>query len=146
VDPLDKLHRILFHLFMHVVHGSSGVNAVAAADEDAKPALSGTWKQKDGQQEIEFTDKDHLTISAHQGDLLIRCRYKVEKEGGVKVEIAELDGKDELKEKAKDKLPVGFEFRFKWKARSETATLDDVMGEKAELLKSHLEGDYERKK
>ncbi len=114
-------------------------------DKD-KPALSGTWAMKGGEQKIEFTDKKTLTLFAHNEALVVTCDYTVEKDGLVKAKITALGGKEELLEKAKDKVPVGLEFHFTWKVKGAAARLDDVKGDNTALLKIHLEGDYESKK
>jgi hypothetical protein len=122
----------------------------ASADDKKgdKPALSGTWSKKDGELKIEFADKDVLKIAPH-GDsavIAIVCSYKVEKEGRVKVEITGFEGKEEVKKKVQEKIPVGFKFNFKWKVNGDAARLDDLKGDDVEMLKSHLEGDFEQKK
>lgn len=119
--------------------------AVAAADDKGK--LSGVWDKKAGELKIEFADKDVMKISPHgdKVEFVIVCKYTVDKDGLVKAKISELKGKEEVIEKAKDKVPVGAEFSFKWKVKGDAATLDDLKGDKADGLKSHLEGDYEKK-
>jgi hypothetical protein len=122
--------------------------ATASADDKDKNALAGVWVLKGGELKLTFSDKDVLKISPH-GDkdvLLIVCKYTVEKEGLVKVKITELEGKEEAKEKAKEHVPVGLEFSFTWKAKDATAKLSDIKGDKADILKSHLEGEYSQKK
>jgi hypothetical protein len=118
--------------------------AVWADDKKDAPALSGVWAQQGGQLKLEFADKNVLKISPH-GDselMLIVCSYTTDK-GVVKVKITDLEGK--AKEKAKDHLPVGTEFSFKWSVKDATATLDEVKGEKADEFRSHLEGKFEKK-
>jgi hypothetical protein len=115
-------------------------------DDKEKSALSGSWVKKEGELKIEFADKETLKIAPH-GDpemLLIQCSYSVEK-GEVKAKVTGYEGKEEVKEKVKEKLPVGTSFSFKWKADGDTANLDEVKGDQADLLKSHLEGKYEKK-
>ena len=56
------------------------------------------------------------------------------------------EGKEEIRKKVMERLPVGFEFRFRWTTKGDNATLDDLQGDKVELLKAHLEGEYTRKK
>jgi hypothetical protein len=113
-------------------------------DKD-KSAPAGVWQLKDGEQRIEFADKGVLKISPHGKDnvILIQCKYTVEKDGSVKAKVTELSG--EAKDKVKDVVPVGYEFTFKWTAKDDAATLDDVKGDKVEHLKSHLEGKYGKK-
>jgi hypothetical protein len=121
----------------------------ASADEkkDDK-APSGTWPKKDSDAKLEFSGKDELKISPHGKDelILVVCKYTIDKDGVVKAKIAELTGKDEVKDKAKGHLPVGLEFSFKWKVKGDAATMEDIKGENVEPIKSHLEGAYEAKK
>jgi hypothetical protein len=116
----------------------------AAADDKATPA--GAWVRKEGELKLEF-DKGVLKISPH-GDKVsftVVCGYAA-KDGVVKAKVTGLEGKAEVTEKAKDHVPVGTEFSFRWKAEGGSATLDDVKGDKADVLKSHLEGEYGAKK
>lgn len=118
----------------------------SAADDKDKPALSGVWKLQGGEPKIEFADKETLKISPH-GDsdvIVIVCKYTVEKEGRIKGKITELQGKEEVKQKAKEILPVGLEFSFKWTVKKDSATLDDMKGDNVDPLKGHLEGKYEK--
>jgi hypothetical protein len=116
-------------------------------DKD-KPALSGVWELKGGETKIEFTGKKVVKIAPHGDSAIIAlvCEYSVEKDGVVKAKITEFEGKDEAKEHVKGILPVGTEFSFKWKVKDDTAKLADLKCEKVEQLKSHLEGDYSKKK
>jgi hypothetical protein len=116
-------------------------------DKD-KPALSGVWVLKEGETSIEFADKKVVKISPHGDNNLIAvvCEYAVGKDGLVKAKITGFEGKDEAKQVAKESLPVGTEFSFKWKAKKDTAKLEDLKGDKVDLLKSHLEGEYNLKK
>jgi hypothetical protein len=126
----------------------AGPSAVADDKKDGKdkPALSGSWVKKEGELKLEFADKDTLKIAPHGNDdvLVIVCGYTLEK-GQVKAEVNGFEGKDEAKEKVKEKLPVGSKFSFKWKVDGDTCTLDDVKGDHADLLKGHLEGKYGKK-
>jgi hypothetical protein len=116
-------------------------------DDKDKPALTGSWVQQGAELKIEFADKDSLKIAPHGNAdvLLVLCSYTVEK-GVVKAKVTGFEGKDEAKEKAMEKVPIGTEFSFKWEVKGDTGTLDDVKGEKVEVLKSHLEGKYDQKK
>jgi RNA polymerase sigma factor (sigma-70 family) len=138
LDPLHELHRILYNLFTSFTQGPT---------EQKKPAdaPAGTWAREGGEQTIEFGDKNTMKISAHKGDLIIACEFTREKEL-LKASITGIEGKEELREKAKEKLPIGFKFEFKWKVKGDLATLDDLKGENTELLRAHLEGDYKAKK
>jgi len=116
-------------------------------DKD-KPAFSGIWELKGGETKIDFSGKKVVKIAPH-GDIAIIavvCEYSVDKEGMVKAKITEFEGKDEAKEAVKGILPVGTKFSFKWTVKDDTAKLGDLKGEKVEELKSHLEGEYTKKK
>ena len=116
---------------------------VVPAVADDKPALTGTWMK--GELRLEFADKGVLKISPHNKDelILLVCKYTVEKDGVVKVKITELEGT--AKDMAKDHLPAGKEFTFKWQAKDDTATIDDMKGDDIDFFRSHLEGKYEKK-
>jgi hypothetical protein len=126
------------------------VNRPASAEDKKsdKPVLSGTWGKKEGELKIEFGDKGVMKIAPHGDPALIAlvCKYTIDEGGLIKVKITEFEGKEEAKKKIGEKLPVGFKFSFKWTAKGDTAKIGDVMGDDVELLKSHLEGDFERKK
>ena len=123
---------------------------LASADNKKdKPALTGTWVQKEGEHKIEFADKNVMNLFPHGENkvIVIVCEYSVEKENRVKAKITGFDGSsDEAKNRVKEILPVGTEFSFQWKAKDDTAKLDDFKCDKAEQLKSHFEGEYEKKK
>jgi len=127
---------------------AAGLALADDKNQKDKPALSGAWVKKDAELKIEFTDKKVARIAPHGDDavIVIVCDYSVEKDGRVKLKITDFEGKDEAKEAVKEKLPVGTEFSFEWKVKEGTAKLDDVKGEKADLFKSHLEGEYSQKK
>jgi hypothetical protein len=114
-------------------------------DDKDKPALSGTWALKGAELKIEFADKNVMKVFPHgKAEVLaILCSYSVGKDGLVKAKITELEG--EAKDKAKDHVPVGLEFNFKWKVKDDTAKLEDVKGENTDVFKSHMEGEYEKK-
>jgi hypothetical protein len=123
------------------------LSASAGDTKDGKPALSGSWVLKGGESKIDFADKDVLKIAPHgNGVIVLVCRYTVQKGGVVKAKITEFEGKEEAKQHVQEKLPVGTEFSFTWKVKDDTAKLGDVKGEKVEPFKSHLEGEYGRKK
>jgi hypothetical protein len=123
-------------------------NLAASADEKKDQALSGVWALKGGELKIEFADKNAIKIFPH-GDsdvIVLLCEYSLDKEGRVKAKITGFEGKDEAKEAAKNNLPLGTQFSFKWKVKDDSAMLDDVKGDQAEHLKAHLEGEYSQKK
>jgi hypothetical protein len=121
----------------------------AAADEKKadKPTLSGTWGKKDGELKIEFGDKGTLKIAPHGDSAVIAIvgDYTVNKEGRVKVKVTGFEGKEEAKKRLAEVVPVGLQFGFKWAVKGDGARLGDLTGDKAEHLKAHLEGDFEKK-
>ena len=125
--------------------------ALAAADDKkdaARPAPSGSWAKRDGHLRIDFPDKGTMKVFPH-GDtdsFIVVCSYAVAKDGTIQAKITGLEGKDEIKEKAKSILPVGLEFRFAWKVKGETAALEDIQGKDVDALKSHMEGEFAKKK
>lgn len=116
------------------------------ADDKVK-APSGTWDKKEGQGRIEFTDKGVVKIHPHgdKGDIALVCSFTAEKDGVLKVKITDYEGKEELKAKVKERLPIGTAFTFKWVVKDDSATAEDVEGKELEGLKSHFEGGYEKK-
>jgi len=154
-DFADHIHLLIKHLdrmLAGVGLGSGEVPVSAAADdkkdEKAKPALSGVWQRKDGELKFDFTEKGVARIFPHGSDVIvIVCKYAVEKDGLVKLTVTGIEGtKEEAKEKVKEKLPIDTEFSFTWKAKDDAATLDELKGEKVEIFKSLMEGDYGKKK
>jgi hypothetical protein len=114
---------------------------------DAKPAVSGKWAKKEGQVCVEFVDKEVLKIHPHgdKAEFTVVCSYTVAKGGVVKAKITELEGSAELKEKAKNRLPVDSEFSFKWVADGKTGTVEEFESKTLDGLKSLFEGEYEKK-
>jgi hypothetical protein len=115
-------------------------------DKD-KPIPAGTWEMKDAEPMLEFTGEDKLTIFPHGGkfDFQIDCSYTVTKDGLVKAKVTRLGGPEAVVEKAKGSVPVGLEFRFKWKVEGDKATLDDLDGKDVEHVKERLQGEYTKK-
>jgi RNA polymerase sigma factor (sigma-70 family) len=151
VRTADHLHQHLHRVLVLLLHPiglglSPFVPSNSPEPDKDKQALSGTWLQKAGALKIEFSDKDVMKVLAHDGALTIRCEYTLGKDGLVKAKVTGLEGTDELKDKAKNHLPVGLAFRFTWKVKGDAATLEDLKGDNTEHLKGHLEGDYEKKK
>jgi RNA polymerase sigma factor (sigma-70 family) len=150
-DHRDLLHLLIRHLFeVGSAWHHQFVSATSEANEKDgkdKPALSGTWAKKDAEPKIEFADKETLKVAPHGKDdvFLVLCSYTVEKDGLVKAKVTGFEGKEEAKQKAKEHLPIGTEFRFKWTVKGDTATLGDLEGKDVDPLKMHLEGDYEKK-
>jgi hypothetical protein len=127
--------------------GLACASAPAEEPKEDRSALSGTWGKKDGELKIEFVDKNVLKIVPH-GDstvIAIVCDYTVEKGGLVKVKVTGLEGKEEVKQKVRQHVPVGFRFSFKWTMKGDAAKLEELMGDDVEPLKSRLEGDFEKK-
>ena len=88
------------------------------------------------------------SVNPHGKDdvILILCKYTAEKDGLVKAGVTGFEGKQEAKDKLREKLPIDTEFSFKWKVKDDAATLDEVKGEKIEPFKSLLEGEFGKKK
>ncbi|MFO0845167.1 MAG: RNA polymerase sigma factor [Gemmataceae bacterium] len=151
---LDHMHRIVIaHLHALIGISPGGREALDEKKEDTgkgkkEPVLSGAWVRKEGELKIEFADKDALKIYPHGENevIVITCEYTAGKDGRVKAKVTALEGKEGAKEKAKEVIPVGLEFSFRWKAKGGAGTLTEVKGDKAEHLKEHLEGDYTEKK
>jgi hypothetical protein len=125
----------------------AGLTAAAEEKKGDKAALAGTWAKKEGELKIEFADKGVVKIVPH-GDptvIAIVCDYTADKDGTVKVKVTGFEGKDEAKKKVQEVVPVGTKFGFKWKADGGAAKLSDVTGDNVEAIKSHLEGDFEKK-
>src|SRR5262245_47853235 len=126
----------------------AGLVATAGDAKGDKPALSGTWNKKDAELKIEFADAGVMKIAPHGDSAVIGivCDYTVAKDGLVKAKVTGFEGKAEAKKHVGEKVPVGTEFSFKWKVKDDSARLDDLTCDKVEQLKSHLEGEYHRKK
>jgi hypothetical protein len=127
-----------------------GLGASADDKKGDKAAPSGTWVRKEGELKLEFDGKGELKIAPH-GDsktIAIVCDSTIEKDGRVKVKVTGAEGSsEEAVNKVKEHVQAGLEFSFKWTVKGDTAKLDDLKGEgdAIEKLKSHLEGDYEKK-
>ena len=145
----DPFHHFVTHVLLHLGIGHAGGEAVEAADDkkDEKPALAGVWVKKEGEMKLDFTAKDALTITPHGENkvIVLRCEAVRDKDGVVKAKVADIEGKEEAVKMIKDKLPIGSEFNFKWTVTKESATLEDLKGEKIEVFKSLLEGEFEKK-
>lgn len=116
-------------------------------EEKGKPALTGAWQRQGSELKLEFGDEAVLRVYPHGDKALIGlvCKYTVEKDGTLKVKVTDYEGKDEFKEKVKTKVPVGQEFGLKWTAKDGKATLEILKGENTDLLKGHMDGEYEEK-
>ena len=124
-------------------------SAVADDQKGDKVAVSGIWRKKNAELTIEFAENDVMRIAPH-GDgvaIAIVCDYTAEKEGPVKATVARIEADDEeVRKKVEGHVPVGLVFRFRWNAKDDSAKLDEVQGDNVDALKSHLEGDFEKKK
>jgi hypothetical protein len=148
-DLLHQLHMQLLDLIgLHPRRDDHAEQAALAVDDkkDEKPALSGKWSKKDAEPIISF-EKESFRFSPHGKNevIVLLCDYTRDKDGVVKAKITGYEGKEDAKKMIMEKLPVGTEFTFKWTTRKDGATLEELKGEKAELFKSHFEGDYESK-
>lgn len=144
--PLESLHRFFMSLLPW--HNEESTTAAEDKKDDTPKPLTGVWMKKEGELKIEFVNKTALKISPHGKDdqILILCEYTPEKDGVVKAKVTGFEGKEEAKKAISAILPVGTAFTFKWKVNKGVATLDEVKGEKADTLKSHLEGEFSEKK
>ena len=119
----------------------------AVGDDKKAEGPTGTWAKKGMDVKLEFPEKEVLKVYPH-GDkdaFAVVCSYTLGKDGLVKAKIKDYEGPAEIKEKAKNALPVGLEFEFTWTVKDGAGKLDDVKGDKTEPIKNHLEGDYEKK-
>ncbi len=121
--------------------------AADGKDDKDKPVPSGTWEKKDAEPTLEFTGDDKLTIFPHGANVAfqVECSYALTKDGLVKAKVTRLGGADDVVEKAKGSVPIGLEFRFKWKVDGDKATLDDLDGDDVEHVKERLQGEYTKK-
>jgi hypothetical protein len=128
-----------------VVMVLAGLSASARGQTDKGKLLEGVWAQQGGNLKIEFCDKKVVKISPHGDDqvILVVCSYTVAKDQRVQVKITELEGNKAAK--AKEVLPIGLEFSFTWQVKDGVATLGDVQGKNVDMLKSHLEGKFDKK-
>jgi RNA polymerase sigma factor (sigma-70 family) len=123
---------------------SEPANIDDKSDKD-KQAPTGVWIKKDGDLEfkLDFSEKGMLKIDLRHGDKggVITCEYSPEKDGILKAKITKVEAIDHIK----DNVPEGAEFKFKWTAKDNTATLEEMESKKAPIMK-HLEGKFEQKK
>jgi hypothetical protein len=138
-EPMQRLFAVVPVVALALVCGP------VAADDKDKPALSGTWTREANGLDLKFVfEKETFKVSAFAGDngVTVTCKYTVEKDGTVKAKITKVEEKGMFQAKP----PEGLEFSFKWKAKGDTANLDDLKGQNLEEAKSVLEGDYQKKK
>jgi hypothetical protein len=138
--------NVLVAAGLAVVIALHGHSPRAAGDDKKAEGPAGTWVKKGADIKVEFPEKEILKVYPH-GDsgFIVICSYTLGKDGVVKAKIKDYEGSAEIKEKAKNALPVGLEFEFTWTVKDGAGKLDDVKGEKTEPIKNHLEGDYEKK-
>ncbi len=121
----------------------------ARADEKnaAKTPAAGTWTKKEGQMRIEFGAKGVMKLYPHgdKAEIALICKCSLDKDGLLNVKVTDHEGNEEIKKKLKNVVPVGFQFTCHWKAKGESATLENIDGKDTEAIKSHLEGEYEKK-
>jgi hypothetical protein len=122
--------------------------ALADDKKEDKSALSGAWVRSGAELKIEFPDKNTIHIAPHGDDALILIvgQSQLGKDGRVKVKVTALQGKEEVTKAVQEHVPIGLEFSFRWQAKDDAATLDELKADNADVLKGHLEGKYERKK
>lgn len=123
--------------------------SASAGDKKADPpAPTGNWDKKDSELKIAFADGSaKFFLHGDKADKLIVvvCDYTVEK-GLVKAKVTGFEGKEEIRKKLAEKLPVGLAFGFKWTAKGDAAKVSDASGDKLpDIFKTHLEGDFEKK-
>jgi hypothetical protein len=128
-----------------LVLGSLSAPAGDEKDNKDRSAPSGIWVLKGGEAKIEFADKNVMKVFPHGENkaIIVVCQC-TEKDKRLHAKITELDG--EKKAQAQAIIPVGLEFSFTWQAQGDSATLRDMKGTNIEQLRSHLEGQYERKR
>jgi peroxiredoxin len=118
-----------------------------ADDKKGDFALAGTWGRKGGALKIEFDDKGVMKIAPH-GDktaVAITCDYTCEKGGVVKAKVTGFEATGRQKKQIERLLPAGTKFAFKWTVKADGAKLDGLTGDKVEVLRHLLEGDFEQK-
>jgi RNA polymerase sigma factor (sigma-70 family) len=148
-NPFHVIHQFLYEL---VVGPADRADAAAPAEADDKdaPTLKGVWVKKEGELKIDFSAKGVMKLYPHGENevIVIVFDYTCDKDGLVKAKVTGFEGKDEVKKIIAEKLPVGTAFEFQWKAKGDAASVGEVKDEKgkADLLKSHLEGEFEAKK
>ena len=125
------------------------VAAAGAPAQDAKDKKAagpgGVWTREAGglALKFDFTDakKGTFKLTAMNGDngVVAGCKFEV-KDGIVRAEIKDVEEKGNFPSKP----PVGFEFKFKWKAAGDTAELSDLQGDNIDNVKPVVEGEYKR--
>jgi hypothetical protein len=70
----------------------------------------------------------------------------LKKDALVQAKVTGFEGKEDVQKKVQEHLPVGREFSFRFTVKGDTATLADLKGEGIDAFKTHVEGDFEKKK
>jgi hypothetical protein len=125
----------------------AGVSA-PAGDTKAKAGFAGVWGIQGGEMKLDFSAKETMKAYPHGENevIVLVCQVSAGKGGEVRAKVTAFEGKDKAKEKLMQLIPLGTEFSFRWQVKEGTATLDNVAGKDVpELLKSHLEGKYDKK-
>jgi len=129
-----------------VLVAAGGSTAQEAKDKKATDP-AGVWTREAGGLELklDFTDakKGSLKVTLMSGDngVVVGCKLEV-KDGVVRGEVKDVEEKGNFPSKP----PVGFGFKFKWKASGDAAELTDLMAENVDNLKPLVEGEYKRVK
>ena len=139
--------NVLVAAALAVVFAHHGYLPRVVADDKKAEAPAGTWAKKGMDVKLEFPEKGVLKVYPHgeKDAFAVVCSYTLGKDGRVKAKVTDHEGSAEIKEKAKNIVPVGLEFEFTWTVKDGAGKLDDVKGDKTEPIKNHLEGEYEKK-
>jgi hypothetical protein len=116
-------------------------------DGKGKSVLSGVWVQAGGELKIEFSGKEVMKVFPHGENqvIIVICKYTLDEKGLIKARVTEFDGKDEVKQKIQQHLPLGTEFGFTWQVKGDIATLELKGNNLPQVLKTHLPGKFEKK-
>lgn len=119
------------------------VSHAFAADEPPT-GPSGTWS-RDVQGmtlRIGFASAEALRIELDAGEngFVMRCHYKQDPDGTIRVEVKGVDEKGSFPAKPR----AGDKFAFKWKADGRSATLSDFSGDHEDGGKNLAEGEYKK--
>jgi hypothetical protein len=141
----------MFRLFTTFALGAVLVATGGSPAQDAKDKKAdgpaGVWVREAGGLELkfDFTDakKGSFKLTAMNGDngAVVGCKFAV-KDGVVRAEIKDVEEKGNFPSKP----PVGFEFKFKWKATGDAAELSDLVGDNIDNVRPVVEGEYKRVK
>lgn len=133
--------------FAAALVAAGGSTAQDTKSDKKAQGPSGVWARESGGLELklDFTDakKGGLKVTLMSGDngVVVGCKLEV-KDGVVRGEVKDVEEKGNFPSKP----PVGFEFKFKWKASGDTAELSELQGENIDNIKPVVEGEYKRVK